>query len=110
MEIRPLFFVPVVCLRRLETLSPLASYFSLQGQRKVTKRKALIAQEHSWYQCGQSRIFGLAIHGSTGHLFKMPGARPARRPPGLDAQVDLQIVSSKSEPLTRGTLRIFGRG
>src|SRR5207342_3909041 len=25
----------------LATLSPLASYFSLQGQRKVTKRKAL---------------------------------------------------------------------
>jgi hypothetical protein len=43
------------------------------------------------YGCGQSRIFGLAIHGSTEN-----GARPARRPPGLDAQSDSKIVSGKS--------------
>jgi hypothetical protein len=74
------------------TLSPLASDFSLRGQRKVTKRKALSAQEHSWPRWGLSRIFGLAIHGSTEN-----GARPARRPPGLGTQGNSGIVSGKSD-------------
>jgi hypothetical protein len=61
------------------------------GPKKSNQKKGPSAQEHTLFRCGQSRIFGLAIHGSTEN-----GARPARRPPGLDAQGDLEIVSSKS--------------
>ena len=96
MRIAARFFLPVGCLRRCLTLSPLASYFSLQGQRKVTKRKALCAQEQTLYRCGQSRFSD-----SPSMARSENGARPARRPPGLDAHGNLEIINGKSRSVLR---------
>jgi hypothetical protein len=74
------------------------------GPKKSNQKKGPYRSRANLYRCGQSRIFGLAIHGSTEN-----GARPARRPPGLDAQIDLEIFSGKSVLMARSCGRFSGR-
>ena len=79
-------------LRRCLNAFAVGELLFFAGPKKSNQKKGPSAQEHTLHGCGQSRFSD-----SPSMARSENGARPARRPPGLDAHGNPKIISGKSD-------------